>query len=185
MSYNPQFDLTNLFISESFDNLIQRGPSGEYYNGKGFLVEIFGLTGPTGEQGRIGPTGEQGLTGPTGEQGPIGLTGEQGPTGPIGEQGLTGPHGASGSIVASKKENITLSQNQWGSTGSLWAYEYTDSDINSGYSVDFVPYIANIDVIIEAEIYPFNLVENGKTTFFSKFEPSGDIEGELIILGTL
>jgi len=106
-------------------------------------------------------------------------------TGVTGATGATGPVGPTGSIVVSKKENITLLDTGWTFSNSLYQYEYLDNDIQLGYVVDFVPYNSDIDIVIEAELYPFNAVENGKTIFYAKNLPTDDISGEIIILGTI
>jgi hypothetical protein len=105
--------------------------------------------------------------------------------GVTGATGATGPVGATGSIVASKKENITLLQTGWTFSNDLYQYEHTDVDIKAGFMVDFVPYNVSIDIVIGAELYPFNAVENEKTIFFAKNLPTDDISGEIIILGTI
>lgn len=90
-----------------------------------------------------------------------------------------------GRFSASKKDDITLLQSGWTFSSNLWSYDHFDNDIKLGYVVDFVPYNDDIDTVIDAEILPYNSVVEGKTIFFSRNEPLGDIKGELIILGTI
>ncbi len=148
----------------------------------GSVIATSGPTGPTGPQGPIGPTGSEGPAGINGATGATGATGSEGPIGPTGPAGI---NGATGSIVADKKENITLLQTSWTLVNQLYEYEYLDSEIELGYVVDFVPYNSDIDSVIDAELLPFNSVESGKTIFFAKNEPLTNISGELIILGTI
>ncbi len=129
MPYNPAFDLTNQLVKDSFNNILQVGTSGTYYDGKGNEITIQGITGPTGPlgatgpQGATGPTGPQGLTGSTGPQGatgPTGLqgaTGLQGLTGATGPQGATGPTGATGTTGTTGTTGATGPQGLTGATG--------------------------------------------------------------------
>jgi hypothetical protein len=89
MPYNPQFDLTNQLIKDSFTHIVQVGPSGEYYDGTGneIILGVSGSTGPTGSDGATGSTGPIGLTGLIGPTGSDGATGSTGPTGLIGPTG--------------------------------------------------------------------------------------------------
>jgi len=86
-----------------------------------------------------------------------------------------------GKFIANKKENVTLTQNNWTSNNNLYEYEYSDNDIVSGYVVDFVPYNSSVNIVIEAELLPFNAVENEKTVFYARNQPTDNITGELII----
>jgi hypothetical protein len=54
MPYNPIFDLTNQFIKDSFMNIVQKGPTSNFYNGLGYEIDLslssfyFQQNAPTG-----------------------------------------------------------------------------------------------------------------------------------------
>ena len=78
MPQNPSFDLTNQYVSSTFEHLLQTDGSGNFYDGLGNQIYISGgsgSTGPTGPTGQTGATGSIGLTGNTGPTGPTGATG--------------------------------------------------------------------------------------------------------------
>jgi len=88
-------------------------------------------------------------------------------------------------VTLNKKDNITLLKTNWVLDGNLYKIDLFDDTIKMGYVVDFVPYNDFIEIIINSEILPHNTVFNGKTVFYSKNEPTGNITGEIIIFGNV
>lgn len=82
-----------------------------------------------------------------------------------------------------KKTNIILTSTTWVS-GTTFTYDHTDSDVSSGDTIIFTPAMTTISVVIDAIIYPEIITSGGTFTLYAQNQPSGDIEGEYLIVKT-
>jgi hypothetical protein len=77
--------------------------------------------------------------------------------------------------------SIDLASGSWALNDGLYEYEYSNALILSTSIVTVVPDNVDIDIVIDAEILPYVLVEAGSITLYAKNAPSGNIQVNLII----
>ena len=82
-----------------------------------------------------------------------------------------------------KKTNVVLTSTTWVS-GATWYYNYNDVDVSSGDTIIFTPATSTISVVINAIVYPEITTSGGTFTIYSQNQPSGDINGEYLIIKT-
>jgi hypothetical protein len=82
-----------------------------------------------------------------------------------------------------KKTNVVLTSTTWVS-GATWYYNYNDVDVSSGDTIIFTPATSTISVVINAIVYPEITTSGGTFTIYSQNQPSGNINGEYLIIKT-
>jgi hypothetical protein len=113
---------------------------------------------------------------------PYGTSGTSGTDGTDGSSGTSGTNGTSGtSVIVQNKANITLPQSGFTLSGGFWEYTRTDGDVTSSSVVDYTPYNAYISIVIDAEFLPYILASASTATFYSNFQPTSDVVGQLVI----
>ena len=126
-----------------------------------------------------------GATGSSGSSGTSGVNGSSGSSGTSGTNGSSGTSGTSGSQPI-RVLNQTLISSGWTyNTGSTYyEYTYSYSAITSASRVDFVPYNSSNFTAITSRVQPYNAVGSGTSTFYSQYQPSANMSGDIFIFTT-
>ena len=84
-----------------------------------------------------------------------------------------------------KKENVVIQSTDWSFNGSLYECVITDTNLRvQAQSIIFTPYMRTIAEVIAAVIYPEITIDpsNNQFTLYAQNAPTGDIEGEYLII---
>jgi hypothetical protein len=71
--------------------------------------------------------------------------------------------------------NTTLASGSWSSTGSIYVYSLTNSNIDENTIVDVIPDNSDIDIVIAAEFLPQTISSASIVDIFAKNIPTDDI----------
>jgi hypothetical protein len=78
---------------------------------------------------------------------------------------------------------VTIPSTGWtyNTATTYYEYAYSNTGITTTSVVDFIPYNSSNFVVITSRIQPYNAVSNGSSTFYSQYQPSGNIQGDINI----
>jgi hypothetical protein len=88
---------------------------------------------------------------------------------------------ASYAETASFVENVSIASIEWEATGSIFKTDYMSGDIEIPQTIQFLPTADSMETIVNVGFSPFNVVNNGSVTFFTKTLPTGSINGDLLV----
>ena len=112
-------DLTNQYISSTYDRLVQTNGSGSYFDGSGNpLTFPNGTSGTSGIDGTSGTSGTSGQDGTSGTSGTSGQDGTSGTSGQDGTSGTNGPAGTSGTSGTSGQDGTSGTNGPAGTSGT-------------------------------------------------------------------
>jgi hypothetical protein len=86
-----------------------------------------------------------------------------------------------GNVFSFKIENVSISSIDWEATGSIFKTDYMSGDIEIPQTIQFLPTADSMETIVNVGFSPFNVVNNGSVTFFTKTLPTGSINGDLLV----
>jgi hypothetical protein len=86
-----------------------------------------------------------------------------------------------GNVFSFKIENVSIASIEWEATGSIFKTDYMSGDIEIPQTIQFLPTADSMETIVNVGFSPFNVVNNGSVTFFTKTLPTGSINGDLLV----
>ena len=141
-----------------------------------------GSSGTNGTAGTDGTSGSNGTSGTNGTSG-VGTNGTSGTNGAAGSSGTSGTGGGGGGSVV-LVTGTTLYFTGWSFNSPYYECSVTNTGITvSTQLVGFTPYNSSVQTTLVAAVYPYILINGtlNKATFYSDYQPTGDIIGDLTI----